>query len=145
MVCGRLAPADAPGTVRSVTDTHPAPSLRVVVIDPDDRTRESLCGVLVIGEQCLVVGSAGDADAALELLRHRTPDLVAIDAHLETPNGMPDFILRVRERAPGSRVVLLSRFDASDPVDGADGVVRKTFRPRELLGALAATIAAARG
>lgn len=123
-----------------MTDTHPAASLRVVVVDPDDRTRESLCGLLVIGERCLVVGSAGDADGALEVLRHRTPDLVAIDAHLEAPMGMAAFVDRVRSLAPGARVILLDRFESGGPRDGADAVVRKTFRPRELLGALAAVM-----
>ena len=59
----------------------PAP-LRVVVVDADDRVRESLTRLLCIGDRIEVVGSAGGAEPALDLVRATDPDIVVIDPRL---------------------------------------------------------------
>ena len=41
--------------------------LRVLVVDADDRVRESLTGLLAISGQCMVVASAGQVSLALDL------------------------------------------------------------------------------
>jgi DNA-binding NarL/FixJ family response regulator len=66
-----------------MTESAAAPAaLRVLLVDPDDRVRESLAGLLRIGQRCLVVGSAGTADAALRLAQDATPDVVVVDPRL---------------------------------------------------------------
>ena len=40
--------------------------VRVVVIDADDRVRESLCGLLCIGDRLEVVGSTGEVGPAVD-------------------------------------------------------------------------------
>jgi len=47
--------------------------LRVLVVDPDDRIRESITRLLPIGGRCLVVGSAGGTDDAIEAARAASP------------------------------------------------------------------------
>ena len=133
----RCTPAHDPG----VSDSDGTAPVRILVVDPDDRTRESLVGVLGIGSRCVVVGSAGDARRALALVGEHQPDIVVVDANIDDPAAARAFVVHVRSISPGSRVVVMSRGDAVDAerrCEGVDGVIRKTFRPRELLDALLA-------
>lgn len=121
----------------------PAPDgasrLRVFVVDPDERVRESLAGLLAIGDRVVVVGAAGDPDTALELVTAAQPDVVVVDPRLPGLDRGRAFIGRVRRAAPGVCVVVLSLSETLDPgyLDcDADGFVRKTFRPSELVEAI---------
>ena len=42
--------------------------IRVLVVDADERVRESLAGLLAIGGHVVVVGTAGDPGSALDLV-----------------------------------------------------------------------------
>jgi DNA-binding NarL/FixJ family response regulator len=114
----------------------------VLLIDPDDRVRESLAGLLCIGNRCLVVGSAGTADAALRLATESTPDVVVVDPRLPGLDAGAALITRLREACPDTRVLVLNWSDAAESQDcGADGYTRKTFRPHELIDAVVLTAA----
>ena len=121
----------------------PIPSgdpLRVVVVDSDDRTRETLVGLLAIGGQVDVVASAGHADAALEAIAGTSPDVVVVDPRLPDMPGGLAFIARVRARWPEMRILAMSSSGTveTDALDrGADGFVRKTYRPTDLAAAVA--------
>lgn len=120
------------------TSAAPGP-LRVLVVDSDDRIRESLARLLPIGGRCLVVGSAGQPDAALHLAASMSPDIVLVDsriADLATDRG---FVDRLRAAAPNVRVVVLNWSDGNGGgpgLPGADAYIRKTFRPQELIDAV---------
>jgi DNA-binding NarL/FixJ family response regulator len=116
----------------------PAP-LRVLLVDPDDRVRESLAGLLRIGQRCVVVGSAGTVDAALRLAGESIPDVVVVDPRLPGIDAGSALIAKLREVAPTARVLVLNWSDSADPTSGADAYVRKTFRPHELIDAVVST------
>jgi two-component system OmpR family response regulator len=116
-----------------------AAPLRVLLVDPDDRVRESLAGLLRIGQRCLVVGSAGSVDAALRLARETTPDVVVVDPRLPGVDAGSALIAKLREVAPTARVLVLNWSDTADRTSGADAYVRKTFRPHELIDAVVST------
>ena len=121
-------------------DPEPGP-LRVLVVDADDRVRESLAGLLGIGERLLVVGDAGRPDAALGLVTTERPDVVVVDPRLPEIDAGLDFIGRLRAAAPDVRVVIMGSFDGVDEgsvAAAADAFVRKTFRPNELVAAIVA-------
>ena len=120
-----------------MTDPIPAPApLRVLLIDPDDRVRESLAGLLCIGDRCLVVGTAGTADDAVRLATESTPDVVVVDPRLPGIDAGA-LISRLRAASAATRVLVLNWSDASTSRDcGADAYTRKTFRPHELIDAV---------
>jgi DNA-binding NarL/FixJ family response regulator len=116
--------------------------LRVLVVDADDRVRESLTGLLAIGGRCIVVASAGYAGAAFDLAIDYRPDVVIVDPRLpEVDTGMA-LIARLRAHLPAVRILAMSWSDSLEAAvieSGANGFVRKTFRPSELVAAVLAT------
>ena len=118
--------------------------LRVVLVDADERVRESLAGLLCIGDQLCIVGSAGDCDPAIDVVIATQPDIVVFDPRLPEPDAGLTFIHRLRAVAPGVRILVMSGTDPSDQaelVGAADGFIRKTFRPSDLVAAvIAATV-----
>jgi DNA-binding NarL/FixJ family response regulator len=113
----------------------------VLVVDADDRVRESLTGLLGIGTQVVVVGSAGLAGDALDLAESAAPDVVIVDPRLPEVDAGLAFITKLRARAPLVRVLVMSwteGLEHSALAERADGFVRKTFRPSELVAAILA-------
>ena len=119
--------------------------LRVLVVDADDRTRESLSGLLSISGQCMVVASSGQVGQAIDLALDHRPDVVVVDPRLPEVDGGIAFITRLRAELPAVRILAMSWSDTLESTalqSGADGFVRKTFRPTELTAAI---VAAGRG
>jgi DNA-binding NarL/FixJ family response regulator len=136
----RLGDAETP----SVTETDPADTpLRVLVLDPDQRVRDSLAGLLCIGHRCVVVGTAADpADAMSQLsgAESAMPDVVIVDARLPDDPTWPTLLAALRRLDASPRVVVMGS-DATEGTAvaaGADGFIRKTFRARELIDAVVA-------
>ena len=124
-----------------VPDPAPRPTdpLRVLVVDADDRVRESLTGLLAIGGRLRVVGGAGLPGPALDLAIATNPDVVIVDPRLPDVDSGTAFIGRLRELVPETRVLAMSWSENLEHggIDcGADGFVRKTFRPAELIAAI---------
>jgi CheY-like chemotaxis protein len=134
-------PTTAPGR-RLFNVTEPGTATRpltVLLVDADERIRESLAGLLEIGGRCLVVASASEPGDALELVDRHRPDVVVLDPRLPAVDRGRALIAAIRERRPATRVVVMGVADALEAA-GFEGTVdvfvRKTFRPRELLDAI---------
>jgi DNA-binding NarL/FixJ family response regulator len=90
-----------------------------------------------LGDAVEVVGEADEADAAIELIGERLPDVVLLDVHLPGGGGLA--VLRgVVPHHPGVQFLALSVSDApEDVIDviraGARGYVTKTISGPELL------------
>src|SRR4249919_716622 len=83
------------------------PPLRLVVVDADDRVRETLTRLLEIGDRVEIVGSAGEADLALEIVEATAPDIVVVDPRLPEIESGLEFIRRLRLLAPSARIVVM--------------------------------------
>ena len=119
----------------------PADRPRVLVVDADDRVRESLTGLLAIGDRLQVVGGAGQPGTALDLALATHPDIVIVDPRLPDVDAGTAFIGRLREVLPDARILAMSwsaQLEHGGIDCGADGFVRKTFRPAELIAAIVA-------
>ena len=129
-------------TIRSMpSDPARSGPLRVVLVDADERVRESLAGLLCIGDQLCVVGTAGQTGPAIDLVVATEPDIVVLDPRLPEPDAGLTFIRRLRAVAPGVRILVMSGsdpFEQADLVGSADGFIRKTFRPSDLVAAVIA-------
>jgi DNA-binding NarL/FixJ family response regulator len=116
--------------------------LRVLVVDADERVRESLTGLLAIGGRCIVVASAGYAGDAFDLAIDYRPDVVIVDPRLPEVDTGISLIVRLRANMPAMRILAMAWSDSLEAAvieSGADGFVRKTFRPSELVAAVLAT------
>ena len=123
--------ADEPGTVSA---------LRILVVDADDRTRESVVGILGIRHRFNVVGSAGHVGEAVALAQAYRPQVVVLDPRLpEVSDGMALIRqLRQQDAAVAILAVGWSRDLEHQAMDaGADAFVRKTFKPGDLSSAIA--------
>jgi DNA-binding NarL/FixJ family response regulator len=119
-----------------MTDSAAAPGpLRVLLVDPDERVRESLAGLLAIGQRCVVIGAAGTAEGAVLLASQFQPDVAVVDPRLPDADASA-LIARLRTAAQAVRVVVLNWSDSADQGSGADAYIRKTFRPHELIDAI---------
>ncbi len=121
----------------------PAPDepVRVLVVDSDDRVCDSLVGLLSIGDRVTVVGKAGQAAQALALAQSARPDVVIVDPRLPEVDGGLAFISRLRQVCPNVCVLAMAPADDLGSAvleGGADGFLRKTFRPTELIAAILA-------
>jgi DNA-binding NarL/FixJ family response regulator len=94
-----------------------------------------------LGDDFDVVGAASDVDAAIEMIRERTPDVVLVDVHMPNGGG-PRVIHDVLATKPDTRFLALSVSDAPDDViaairAGARGYVTKTIATGDLVDAIA--------
>jgi two-component system, NarL family, nitrate/nitrite response regulator NarL len=119
--------------------------MRVVVIDADARTRDSLAGLLEVRDRFQVVGRAGQAAEAARLVDELKPDVVLVDPRLPELDGGAALIRVIRAR--NRNVVILAvgwtpQLEHDLVAAGADAFVRKTFRPSELADAIGRCLAA---
>jgi DNA-binding NarL/FixJ family response regulator len=111
----------------------------VVVVDADDRTRASLVGLLGIRGRVRVLADAGRAADAIGLVRSHHPDVVVVDPRLPDLEGGLALIRTIRSLDAEVRILAMG---PTGPIEtasgdaGADGFVRKTFKPDELADAV---------
>jgi len=87
------------------------------------------------------VASAGQVSTALDLAADHRPDVVIVDPRLPEVDGGIALISSLRARLPSIRILAMSWSDSLESAvleSGADGFVRKTFRPSELTAAILA-------
>jgi CheY-like chemotaxis protein len=119
------------------------PRLSVLIVDSDERVSGSLAGLLEIGQRCAVVACAASPAAALDLLATHRPDVVLLDPRLPDLDAGRALVIEIRRQLPTTRVVIVGVSEMLDEAtfgDTADAYVRKTFRPKELLGAIATAV-----
>jgi DNA-binding NarL/FixJ family response regulator len=87
-----------------------------------------------------IVGEATSAELAVDIAAREQPDLVVLDLRVGEALA-PDICMKVREVAPGTRVVILTAFDdewllRACVAEGAVGVLLKDMHGLDLVGAL---------
>jgi DNA-binding NarL/FixJ family response regulator len=112
---------------------------RLAIVDDHEALREGL-EALLIGSELEVVGSAGNAAAALDLVEHAEPDVALVDIGLPDGSGV-ELCQTLLRRRPGLRIVLYT--GETDPEllyagleAGASGYVLKAGPMSELVEAL---------
>jgi DNA-binding NarL/FixJ family response regulator len=116
------------------------PAVRVVVVDDHDILRVGVHALVDSIPGYEVVGEAGNAGAALEVIARAKPDVVLMDLNLPGMDG----IVATREvlrRAPAARVIVFTAHKQTHDVvnaiqAGAVGYVLKADPPETLMRAL---------
>ncbi len=121
--------------------------LRVVLVDADHRVRECLRDLINVDEGIEVVGTAGHASAAIELVEAARPHVVVVDPRLPELEAGLALVAQLRETFPSVRVLVLGWSEAlvgAAANSGADGTLDKTAHPDELVAQIVAMAAEAR-
>jgi DNA-binding NarL/FixJ family response regulator len=83
--------------------------IRAVLADDHPIVRQGLRTLLEGEDGCDIVGEASDGLTAIGLIVELRPDVAVLDVQLPDLNGL-EVARRVRDRAPDTRVVMLSMF-----------------------------------
>ena len=110
--------------------------MRVLIVDDHTLVRAGHSRLLQTFAGVDVVAEASNADQAIDLATIHRPDLVLLDLSLPGRTGL-EALSVILERAPGTRVVMMSMHDdplhVRDALDrGAAGFVVKDAAPMEL-------------
>ena len=109
----------------------------ILIVDDDERVRETLARILEKDQEFMVVGEAGDGSEALELARTLSPDLILMDLAMPRVNGL-EATQRIKAERPETKVIIITRYqeDAyrqAAAQSGADAFLPKGTRVPELL------------
>jgi EAL domain-containing protein (putative c-di-GMP-specific phosphodiesterase class I)/CheY-like chemotaxis protein len=116
--------------------------IRVLIADDEQAVRESLAGVIGSDPSLEIVGSAQDAQGAIDLAAWRLPDVALLDVRM--PGGGPRAAAQIARLSPSTRVLALSAAEDRESVlamirAGALSYVGKTASNEEILSAIHGT------
>jgi NarL family two-component system response regulator LiaR len=117
-----------------------ANAIRVLIVDDHAVVREGLRTFLELQDGIDVVGEAGDGVQALEQAAALSPDVILMDLMMPRLDGVAA-MRKLRQRAPRSRVIVLTSFLDDDRLmpalqAGAAGYLLKDVEPAELARAV---------
>jgi DNA-binding NarL/FixJ family response regulator len=116
--------------------------ISVVVVDDEQLVRSGFAALLASDPEVTVVGTAGDGDTALAVIRRERPDVVLMDIRMPGRDGVSATAAVTADPAlSGTRVIVLTTFDLDEYVHaalraGASGFLLKDAQPTDLLAAV---------
>ncbi|WP_199844880.1 response regulator [Streptomyces scabiei] len=115
-------------------------AIRLLLVDDDPLVRAGLTFMLGGADDIEIVGEAADGDEVDALVDRTRPDVVLMDIRMPTVDGLTA-TERLRTRADGPQVVVLTTFHADDQVlralrAGAAGFVLKDTPPDDIVDAV---------
>lgn len=112
--------------------------LKVLVVDDQERARQSLRALLVTWPLAQEVKEARNGTEAVALIEQSQPDLVLMDARMPEMDGL-EATRVIKTRWPDVKVILLSMYNdlAQEAMEaGADAFVGKGEAPAKLMSTL---------
>ncbi|MBR3923437.1 MAG: response regulator transcription factor, partial [Kiritimatiellae bacterium] len=114
--------------------------IRIFVADDHTVVRMGLVTLLETERDIIVVGEAGDGEAAVEAIRRTRPDAVLMDIAMPRKDGIEAARIIKRE-LPATRILILTSFSGANDLAkavaaGADGVMLKNSDYSEVAEAL---------
>jgi DNA-binding NarL/FixJ family response regulator len=114
--------------------------IRVLVADDEETVLEVLAALIATDPSLALIGTANDAEGAIDVARTEFPDVALLDVRM--PGGGGQRATReIRRRSPSTRVIALSAHEDWDTVlsmlrAGALGYVAKGDSTEEILKAI---------
>lgn len=117
-------------------------AIRVLIVDDHQVVREGLRNFLELQEGLEVTGEAGDGEEGVALATELRPDVILMDLVMPKLGGV-EAMRALRERVPGTRVIVLTSFIDDEHLlpamrAGAAGYLLKNVQPQELARAIRA-------
>lgn len=114
--------------------------IRIFVADDHSVVRMGLVTLLETERDIIVVGEAGDGEAAVEAIRRTRPDAVLMDIAMPRKDGIEAARI-IKKELPATKILILTSFsDVNDLAKavaaGADGVMLKNSDYSEVAEAL---------
>lgn len=114
----------------TTSSSSPPSKIRVVVIDDHPAVRDAIADAVNAEHDMELLGSAGSAAEAFDLVRSSKPDVAVIDISLGDAHGL-DLLQNLRADLPDLEVVVFSMYDENVYAEralraGARGYVRKS-------------------
>lgn len=115
-------------------------AIRVLIVDDHEIVREGLQTLLSEEKEIEVVGTAGDSDEAISMVKRHKPDVVLMDVILPGVDGI-ETTRRVVATNPSTRVLMLTSYSDDQRVReaiqaGAIGYLLKDVLKADLLNAI---------
>lgn len=112
-------------------------TLRVLVVDDNERVRRSICQILRTQADIEVVCEAVDGADAIRKIRQHEPDVVLLDITMPTMNGL-EVAEIIKTEFPSIQVLIVSQHDSrgfqwAALAAGVSGYVNKTDVGRDLI------------
>jgi EAL domain-containing protein (putative c-di-GMP-specific phosphodiesterase class I)/FixJ family two-component response regulator len=89
--------------------------IRVLIAEDEEAVRDTLSAVIAADPELHVVGTAGDAEGAIELALRERPDVALVDVRMPGGGG-PRAAREITRRCPPTRVIALSAHEDSDTI-----------------------------
>ena len=107
--------------------------LRVIIADDHTLFRKGLVSMFAERDDMQVIGDVENGQAAVEMARALSPDLVLMDVHMPGCDGITA-VQVIKKEMPKIKVVMLSAFDDDDDLfaaikNGANGYLLKNIPP----------------
>ena len=114
--------------------------IRVMIADDHAILRMGLASLLGRKGDFEIVGEAADGDEAVRKAQKLAPDVVIMDLMMPVTDGV-EATRQIRERLPGTKVVILTTFGTADGIAhalsaGANGAVLKSTDFSDLVNAV---------
>jgi DNA-binding NarL/FixJ family response regulator len=114
--------------------------IRVLVAEDEAEVRDVLAAVIATDRRLQLVGTAEEAEAAIELASSELPDIVLVDVRMPGGGGARAAREIVR-RSPSTRVIAVSAFEDAETIlgmlrAGAAAYVSKSDRTDDILEAI---------
>jgi DNA-binding NarL/FixJ family response regulator len=120
---------------------NPPVPITVLVVDDQALVRVGLRMILDLESDIDIVGEAPDGEAAVRMAAELRPDVILMDVHMPTMNGLEATRRVVDGREDSPHVLILTTFDLDVYVyeallAGASGFVLKDLPPEQLVDAI---------
>jgi DNA-binding NarL/FixJ family response regulator len=119
---------------------RPDDQTTILIVDDHTLVREGLREILTLQDDMRIVGEAGDSETAVAMAAKVRPHIVLLD--IEIPgDDVTVTVTRIRERAPESRVIILSMYEGPQLLQtllgaGIRGYLLKSIHWQELVVAI---------
>jgi two-component system nitrate/nitrite response regulator NarL len=110
--------------------------IRVALVDDHALCRNGLTELLEHRGGMKVVGTTGNPDEVVPLLREQQPDLLVLDLRMPTTDGL-SLLRRIRFEGVETPAVILTMSDTEDDLAGARGYLLKDMEPEDVIDAIA--------